>query len=155
MPVVRDPCSGRLRQELEYARLSSPILLPAGGEKEDEHAGQKADASQCKQGKRSCNDIGHIVSARNKIALSLTLEHDQMNGLVRFEVVRRGAQLGSEAVKEVEYFVGGGVDQLLKRNEVGNSFAVSLAIDGARRFGVVSARVAVSAGNARRSTFML
>ena len=53
--------------------------------KEDEHAGQKADASQCKQGKRSCNDIGHIASARNKIALSLTLEHDQMNGLFRFE----------------------------------------------------------------------
>jgi hypothetical protein len=58
-----------------------------------------------------------------------------LGGLVRYEVVRRGAGLAAPAEKEVDSFISGGVNQLLKRNEIANDFVVSIAIDGARRFG--------------------
>jgi hypothetical protein len=59
-----------------------------------------------------------------------------LGGLVRYEVVRRGARLAPPAEKEVDSIAGAGTDQLLKRNEIANAFAVSIAIDGARRLGV-------------------
>jgi len=58
-----------------------------------------------------------------------------LNALVNFEVARRGARLTTEGVKALDSFVLKGVETLDKRGELINVFAVSTAIDGARRFG--------------------
>jgi hypothetical protein len=58
-----------------------------------------------------------------------------LNALVRFEVARRGGRLLEDAVRAVDAFVQKGVDTLAAKGELVNVFAVSTAIDGARRFG--------------------
>jgi hypothetical protein len=55
--------------------------------------------------------------------------------LVQFEVVRRGGRLLEEGKQAVDSFVQGGVKTLVERGEDGNGYAISIAIDGARRFG--------------------
>lgn len=55
--------------------------------------------------------------------------------LVTFEVNRRGGQLASDAVKEVNSVVNDGVNRMSKEKQLFNTFSISVAIDNARRFG--------------------
>jgi hypothetical protein len=59
-----------------------------------------------------------------------------LNALVTFEVVRRGGQLTVDGADLVKSTVGDGVTRLRKDNALSDTFAVSMAIDAARRFGV-------------------
>lgn len=58
-----------------------------------------------------------------------------LNGLVLFEVARSGGHLAESGVKEADSFIGSGVAQLEKRDQIANPYSVSIAIDGARRLG--------------------
>ena len=58
-----------------------------------------------------------------------------LNALVTFEVVRRGGQLTVDGADVVKSTVGDGVTRLRKDNALSDTFAVSMAIDAARRFG--------------------
>ena len=71
-----------------------------------------------------------------------------LNGLVLYEVARRGGHLAESAVKEVDAFIGVGVAQLEKRSEIANPYSASMAIDGARRVGSQIVTEAVRVGAA-------
>ena len=61
---------------------------------------------------------------------------DSLNGLVRYEIARRGGALDSAGSNEVSVFVGQGVQRLQDKKDIANPYAVSSAIDAARRLGV-------------------
>ena len=71
-----------------------------------------------------------------------------LNGLVLYEVARRGAALANDGVKQVDSIVGDGVQKMQSKKEINDIYLVSIAIDGARRLG---AEIVNDARNAREN----
>jgi hypothetical protein len=61
---------------------------------------------------------------------------DALTALAQFEITRRAAQLAEDGAKALSGVVADGVTTLTKRGELLNTFAASVAIDGARRLGI-------------------